>query len=377
MNKAYAALAVCVATTVLTLAACGGDGAVQEDPPTMPPDPGANAPTSIRTTWFGISNWHYQIGDIGFILDGEVVNSGSRPNPDAVAKALSALTKKGTVDFILVGHEHGDHSRQIPEYAKQTGKHVYAPANVCKAVVDYGNPPSQCTALDGGEVISPNEFVDIRVVRWLHSLSCGEVGNGTAGPETFGFLITAKTPDKTLSLYVTDSGAGGVDLFIPRVTGKGTPNERVYGAPFTNLQVAVNEAGIRNIDVWQGGPESRVVNQARVLMPAFGIKYFQPHHLGTRATVVGGQSVSFNLEYGLHFPYLPSEMPLLTAFLEAHGTQAFNPENYFDAWLLDKEGFRVDDNAEVKAVYGLPASGPGPGKQGPNPRAGQLECPGD
>jgi len=30
----------------------------------------------------------------------------------------------------------------------------------------------------------------------------------------------------------------------------------------------------------------------------------------------------------------------------------------------------------VKAVHGLPATGPGPGKQGPTPRAGQLECTG-
>ena len=378
MKKTYAALAVCSVAIAVALGACGGgDGAVQEDPPAPPPDPMANAPASIRTTWFGISNWHYQIGEVGFILDGEVVNSGRSPNPEAVTKALTALGKKGSVDFFLVGHELGDHARQIPEYAKQSGKHIYAPAAVCKAVVDYGNPASQCTTLDGGETISPNEFVAIRVVRWLHSLDCGEAGNGTAGVETFGFLITARTREKVLSIYASDSGAGGVDLFIPRVTGKGTPTEKVYGSPFTNLQVAVNDAKIDNIDVWQGGPESRVVNQARVLMPAFGIKYFQPHHLGTRATLVDGISVGFKLEYGLHFPYLPNEVPLLTGFMKSNGTEPFNPENYFDAWVLDKDGFRVDGNAEVKAVYGLPPAGPGPGKQGPNPRSGQLECPGD
>ena len=87
--------------------------------------------------------------------------------------------------------------------------------------------------------------------------------------------------------------------------------------------------------------------------------------------------MGFSLEYGLHFPYLESEVPLLTAYLKSVGTTAFNPDNYFDAWSLTANGFTTVDNAEVKAVYGLPATGPGPGKQGPNPRAGQLECAGD
>ncbi|MDP9996480.1 L-ascorbate metabolism protein UlaG (beta-lactamase superfamily) [Variovorax boronicumulans] len=393
---AYTSLAAAAALT-LTLAACGGGSGnnglpligvgantppaalpnTPAEPPAQEPvDPLAKAPTDLRTTWFGISNWHYQVGDLGFILDGEVVNSGRTPNPAAVKKALTALTKRGTVDFFLVGHEHGDHALQIPEYAKQTGKPIYAPAAVCAAVLAYGNPGSQCTTLKGGETLKMNDFVTVRVVRWLHSLDCGQAGNGTAGVETFGFLVTAQTKnkDRVLTLYASDSGAGGVDLFIPRVVGKGTPSETVYGAPFSNLADAVRASKVPNIDVWQGGPESRVVNQARVLMPAFGIKYFQPHHLGTRATLVDGVSVGYKLEYGLHFPYLESEVPLLTAFMKSNGTTPMNPSNYFDAWVLDAAGFRPVDNADVKADYGLPATGPGPGKQGPNPRSGQLEC---
>lgn len=370
MKKTYLYCALALLGSAVGLAACGGD----DD---SPPDPLANAPTQIRTTWFGISNWHYQIGNLGFILDGEVVNSGSTPSPTAVTKVLGALSKRGTVDFFLVGHEHSDHARQIPEYAKQTGKPIYAPEAVCKAVVAYGNPASQCTTLDGGETFKINEFVTVRVVRWLHSLDCGQAGNGTTGVDTFGFLITAVTKGKTLSVYVSDSGAGGVDLFIPRITGKGTATEKVYGSPFTNLEQAFKATGLPNIDLWQGGPESRVVNQARVLMPAFGMKYFQPHHLGTRATLVDGVSVGYKLEYGLHFPYLESEVPLLTGFMKSIGTTPFNPSNYFDAWILNKDGFKTDANADVKAVYGLSATGPGPGKQGPNPRSGQLECVGD
>jgi len=65
-----------------------------------------------------------------------------------------------------------------------------------------------------------------------------------------------------------------------------------------------------------------------------------------------------------------------TDYLKSANAVAYNPVNYFDAWSLSKDGFKSQDNADVKAVYGLPATGPGPGRQGPNPRAGQLECTG-
>jgi hypothetical protein len=347
------------------IAACGGGGSGGVNP---------NIPTEIRTTWFGISNFHYQVGKTGFILDGEVVNSGSAPSPTAVAKALTALRKRGTVDYFLVGHEHGDHALQIPEYAKQTGKPIYAPAAVCQKVAAYGNPASQCTTIKGGETFSLDEYTTVRVVRWLHSIDCGSVGNGSAGVETFGFLITAQAPDKVLSIYASDSGAGGQELYYPRVVNKGQPNEATYGSPFDNLMAAFRASGLSGIDLWQGGPESDVVSQAKIVIPTFKVKYFQPHHLGTRNTTVDGKSVGFSLEYGLHFPYLESEVPKLTAYLKSVGTTAYNPVNYFDAWSLTGNSFKSVDNADVKATYGLPATGAGPGKQGPNPRSGQLEC---
>ena len=353
-----------MAAITMGLVACGGS---DEDDPV---DPLKDAPTAVRMTWFGITNWHYQMGSTGILLDGETVNAGSTANAESVAKALTALRRTGSVDVILVGHDHGDHSRQIPEWAKQTGKPVYAPGTVCTKLVAAGLPAAQCTTLLGGEEIKVDPFVTVRAVRWVHSVDCDELSNGVGGPETFGFLVTTLTPDKAkvLNFYVSDSGAGGVDLTIPRVAGGIT-----YGSPLSNLDVAMKAAGLTSLDIWAGGPESRMVNQARTIVPAFDVKTFMPHHLNSRGTELS----SFNLTYGMHYAYLPEDQPKLKAFLEQSGVPQVYPTNYFDAWSYDKNGIAKVDNAAMKADYGLPAQGPGPGVQSANPRAGELECTND
>src|SRR5256885_5384587 len=55
--------------------------------------------------------------------------------------------------------------------------------------------------------------------------------------------------------------------------------------------------------------------------------------------------------------YLETEVPRLTDYLKSANAVAYNPVNYFDAWSLSKDGFKSQDNADVKAVYGLPATG--------------------
>jgi hypothetical protein len=327
----------------------------------------AKAPESIDMTWFGITNWHYQIGDVGIMLDGETMNQGSTPNAASVTKAIASIKRGGTIDVILVGHEHGDHSVQVPEWAKQTAKPVYAPERVCARFAAAGLPAAQCTPLVGGEKIALSSFVDVHVVRWVHSVDCDELSNGTGGAETFGFLIVARTGkgDEKLNVYVSDSGAGGPDLTTPRVA-----NGVTYGSPLSNLNAAVKAAGLTHIDIWQGGPESRMVYQARTVVPAFDVRTFMPHHLNARAS----GAVRFNLGYGMHYPYSLDDQPKLKSFLQASGVPQVFPTNYWDKWSYSKTGITKVANTAAKADYGLPAEGPGPGAQGPNPRAGALEC---
>lgn len=352
--KTLTAVAGAVAACIVT-ACSGSDG----------------SPDNVRMTWFGITNWHYQIGEAGILLDGETISDFSanpRPNVPSVTKAATAVNMKGDIDVILVGHEHGDHGVQVPEWAKQTGKPVYAPPAVCAAVVAYGVPASQCIPLKGGETIQVDGNVTIRVVRWVHSVSgCTAFGNGTNGPETFGFLISAQTNSRAapLQLFVSDSGAGGRDLTTPRVA-----NGVTYGSPLDNLKAAMRAAGADSLDLWQGGPESRVVTQARLIVPELKVKAFMPHHLGVRAN----SKSEYKLEYGLHFPYFPDEQPKLRDFLQSQNVPQIVPVNYWDAWTFDASGVKTTDNAQAKALYGIPATGPGPGVQGENPRAGQLEC---
>jgi hypothetical protein len=116
-----------------------------------------------------------------------------------------------------------------------------------------------------------------------------------------------------------------------------------------------------------------MVNQAKFVVPAFNVQIFMPHHLNARANA---QS-RFNLEYGMHYPYSLDDQPKLRALLDSLGVPQVFPTNYWDAWVYDKHGIHTVENTAMKADYGLPASGPGPGVQGPNPRAGELECPTD
>ncbi len=326
-------------------------------------------------TWFGITNWHYQIGNLGVMLDGEVSFPASKPDPTLVTKAYAALKTHGTVDVLLVGHVHPDHSVSMPEWAKQTGKHVYAPQPVCDAAVAYGLPASQCTGLNGGESFKLDAFTTMRVVRWVHSVSCGVFDKGTdglngGGPSTYGFLFTVQTKTKLLTWFVHDSGAGGAELVTNRVV-----NGQDFGSPLSNLANAMKSASLSSFELWVPGPESRVISQARVIVPTFGVKYFIPHHIDERASSTG----PFNLLKGPQYLYDATMFPKLTAFLQSYNVPQFIPVSYMDAWNYDANGVASIPNADAKAVLGLPPSGPGPMAVGINPRAGtpDLECPED
>ena len=315
-------------------------------------------------TWFGISNFHYQIGELGILLDGAVGYPARDPNPEVVTRVREALLLEGTIDYVLLGHLHGDHSVDTPEWLKQTGATFIGSSAACEEARDYGIPADRLRAVKGGEVFHLSRHVEMHVVKWVHSVGVGQSSPADGGIETFGFLFKIQTASKVLTMYLSDSGAGGMELVKEHVV-----DGENRGAPLSNLGHAMDAAGLQTFELWQPGPESRIVTQARFIVPAFRPRWLMPHHLGAR----GG----FDLFGGLHYAFKPEEVPKLMSVLDAFDVPLVPPVNYFDAWVYDRDGLRSVDNALVKTTLGLPAQGPGPNPQGPNPRAGDLEGPDD
>jgi len=325
-------------------------------------------PDAVRMTWFGITNWHYQIGDLGIMLDGAVSFRSSDAiaikqeiNRPLVDKVHDALTMKGSIDVMLLGHHHNDHSLDSPYWALKTKARYFGPAEACAAAVAYGVPAVQCTGVVGGETIKLNPHVSMRVVRWNHSVTYACKPTPNVDFKTYAYLFTIDTPARQLTLFVSDSGAGA-EIMKDRI------DDGVNrGSPIGNLFNAARDARIMSFDVWQAGPETSLVAQARIVVPAFVPRYFMPHHMGNR----GG----YDLLGGMHYPY--QSAPLLEAFLKNWNVPQVVPQNYFDAWSFDANGLRSVDNSAVKAALGLPLSGPGPKPQGVNPELAHMECPGD
>jgi hypothetical protein len=328
----------------------------------------AQAPRDIRMTWFGITNWHYQIGDLGIMLDGvasfRTAEGGivkQEINRPLVDKVHDALRKAGSIDVMLLGHRHADHSLDSPYWALKTKARYFAPAEACADAVAYGVPASQCTPIVGGETIRLNQYVTMRVVRWNHSVTYACKPTPNADFKTYAFLFTVDTPTRQLSFFVSNSGAGA-EIMKDRI------DDGVNrGSPLGNLFKAARDAKLTSFDVWLAGPETSLVAQARIVVPAFVPKYFLPHHMGNR----GG----YDLLGGMHYPYVSA--PRLDAFLKDWNVPQVVPRNYFDAWVYDETGLRAVDNAAVKTALGLPASGPGPKPQGVNPELANMECAGD
>lgn len=320
---------------------------------------------SVKMTWFGITNWYYEFGDVGVLVDGAVSDFTKEPavsDPALVERVYKALDKGAGVDKIFIGHEHGDHSIDAVAWSEVTGAPIYTSKVACDAAVAKGLPEDMCHPVYGGETIDVSETTKVHVVRWSHSFRCDASSEGgIKGIETFGFLFTTETTEGKIAWFISDSGAGGPELVTNRIV-----DGVDYGAPLGNLVKAVRDAGVDGFPLWQGGPESRVVNQARVLLPVFNVKTFMPQHFGAR----GG----YNILDGLHYAYDPDEMPKMQKVLKDYGASSLFPINYFDAYDYSAAGVTPIENAEVKAAMGLPAQGPGPIEQGPNPRSGQLEC---
>lgn len=360
----FAIIFVAVATA-LSIAAC------------VSPATGGSAPNEIRMTFFGISNWTFQIGKLNIMMDGYMTRipqdyffggggglgstKAAYPIDKAAvdkANATLAMSPGAPINLILTGHSHFDHSFDTPYWAKLTGAQVIGSQTTCYQTQALGVPARQCTVVNGGETIQLNEFVTMRVVLWNHSGThttnpeqhdpveltsipkpdaAGNLRGGVAedfpnGGGNRGYLFSVRMADgKLVTFFVTNSGAPldlAQDTLVNGVTN--------LGSPIASLTKAVADAKLASVDLWIGGGGAPV---AALTTPLIHPKVFVPNHLG---------SFFAPFDQGLATAY--NDAPL-TAFLAQQNIKLVVPVQYFDAFVLDGNGFRPVDNAAMKAKY--------------------------
>lgn len=345
------------------IAACGGS----DDAPAPPPD---TRPDGVVATWFGVTNHHYQIGGVSFLQDGQVSNymGDALTNVQAVDKVWAALAKGGATapTHIFIGHDHTpDHSRDTPVWAaKFPNVKVIAAKSQCDRLKSL-NVPNECTSLtpamsNGTHVIKLGDHVEIRPVKWLHANHSGCTTTTTTFP-TWGYLIRVSTKTGVVTVFSNDSGSG--DNLNQPILEDG----QTFASPISSLAAAMQGAGVSRLDLWQGGSETRVLKQARWIVPLWRPKAFQPQHWAER-----------NMLQGIPYDWFPG--PTFTQYLADNSVNVVKQQNYMDAVIVDPTSTRRQANAAVKAELGLPADGTGPGPVGVHPRLATIpsgECAGD
>ena len=329
-------------------------------------------------TYFGISNWTFQIGRLNILMDGYLTRipqasfsggggglarttAGYPIDRVAVDRANRVLggPPAGPINLILTGHSHFDHSFDTPYWAKLTGARVIGSQTTCYQLRALGVPESQCSVINGGETIRLDAFTTVRVVRWNHSGThdtnpeqhdpveltavptpdaAGNLRGGVAedfpnGGGTRGYLFTVRTAAaKPLTFFVTNS-ASATDLAEDIVV-----DGRDYGSPLASLTKAMADARLTGVDAWfaTGG-----VPVAELTLPIVRPKVYVANHLG---------NFFAPLEAGMTAPL---NDPPLVRYLERQNVGLVAPTQYFDAFVLDAKGLRPVDNAAMKAAYGF------------------------
>lgn len=330
-------------------------------------------PAALTATWFGNTNHLYQVGTTTFMQDGQVSTMvGKTLAPaEAVDKVWTALQAGGATPpaWLLIGHDHTeDHSLDTPLWAaKFPAMNIIGPKSQCDRLARLG-VKNTCLALtpamsDGRYVLQVGPDVQVRPVRWLHSNHSGCVTNNFQFP-TWGFLVQVATRTGPVTIFTNDSGSGD-KLDQPVVD----PDTGTYEAPLKSLTTAMNLAGASRLDLWQGGSETRVIKQARQVVPAWRPKAFQPQHWA---------ELDADLFQGIAYRWFPGAT--FTRYLADQGVSVVEQQNFFDAIAVDTTSTRRLSNPAVKSAIGLPVQGEGPRPLRSHPRLAKVpsgECPGD
>jgi len=335
------------------------------------------APSYVDMTWMSIANMYYQIGPLEIITDGyfsripqsefyggggglEHTHDPFKPDIAAVTRVMEALGGAGSVNLLLTGHSHFDHSFDTATWSRLTGARIIGPMTTCYQTRAESIPADRCTAVYGGEKLSLSEGVTMRVVRWNHSgdsvtnpeqhnpvelnatpipdpvtggLHTGVAEDFPNGGGTREFLFTVDGPQGRISWFFQNS-ASASDLSIPIVI-----DGKDYGAPLDNLKAAMRDAGLDSVDLWIGTGGAPI---AQLVVPVLKPKFYLPVHW---------DGLWGKFEAGIPNAFSDAA---LERFLMESNIRLIKPGQYMDKWRLDHDGFRPVDNTAVKRALGFP-----------------------
>jgi hypothetical protein len=336
----------------------------------------AAGPPFVDITWMSISNVYYELGALRILTDGYITRlpqsafSGGggglattrqpfKPDVGAVSRVMTALGGPASVNLLLTGHSHFDHSFDTATWSRLTGARIVGSKTTCLQAMAENTTADRCTSVYGGERMSLADGVTLRIVRWNHSgdsatnpeqhnpveleaaprpdrqtggLRAGVAEDFPNGGGNRAFLFVVDGPEGRFSWFFQNS-ASTADLHMPIVVG-GTN----YGAPLDNLRVALKAEGLESVDLWIG---SGGIAIAQLVIPVLKPKTYLPVHWD-------GLWGAF--EAGVPRPYSD---PALEAFLQTSGVQLVKPVQYMDRWRLDRKGIRPVENANVKKALGF------------------------
>lgn len=355
-------------------------------------------PRVVRLTWMSITNWLFEVGNTRIVMDGyitripasafaPVFDTGEFSVPDSagIQRVIEALGGNKKVDFILTGHSHFDHSFDTAEWAKLTGAHIIGARSTCLQAFAQGIPDTQCTIVEGGEVLDLGSGVTVHVVRWNHSgdpsgtfgrylqtplelvnvpipdpvtggLGPGILQDFPQGGGARAYLFTVENPGGRLSWFY--SNTGNAATFAQPVIVDEAEFES-FALPFTksppllaNLEIApqetsarehliaaMTEAGLDHVDLWLGFSEaSHVAQVVSLIRPDAYI----PHHWD-----------------GLFFPFfdglpLPFSNPEVEELLDDEGVTFLPQRQYMDKYKLGANGITPMPNHHIKQKLGFP-----------------------
>jgi L-ascorbate metabolism protein UlaG (beta-lactamase superfamily) len=334
------------------------------------------APSEVHLTWMSIANIYIEAGPVKAVFDGYITrlpqaafHGGgggyaytTRPfTPDvaAVARVLDALGGNRSVNLLLTGHSHWDHSFDTATWSKLTGAPIYGSRSTCLQAMAENLPAERCTPIYGREQLRLADGVTMHVIRWNHSgdpavnweqhdpveldaiprpdpatggLRAGVAEDFPNGGGNRALLFVFDGPQGRYSLFLQNS-ASPVDLHLPIVVD-GVDS----GAPIDNLKKAFVQAGLSHVDLWIGNGGKPI---AEKVIPIIKPRAFIPIHW---------DGLWEPFEAGMPWRF---DDPALEAYLAQKGVRLFRPGQYMDKWRLAPSGTQAVANTRIKRALGF------------------------